>query len=77
MWVLIIVLYASLFNIGKTNSNIEKNNKKSNVLIIFIDDMRKLSDEEFYLPNIQNLAAKGISFTNAFAQVKILKLTFY
>ncbi|CAH0717429.1 unnamed protein product, partial [Brenthis ino] len=30
--------------------------------------MRKLSDEEFYLPNIQNLAAKGITFTNSFAQ---------
>lgn len=45
---------------------------KSNVLIIFVDDMRHLTEAEVYLPNIRKLAGKGIHFRNAFAQVNIL-----
>lgn len=44
---------------------------KSNVLIIFVDDMRHLTEAEVYLPNIRKLAGKGIHFRNAFAQVNI------
>lgn len=55
--------------------NIKENINKSNVLIIFIDDLRQLT-EEFYLPNIQKLAAKGITFRNSFAQVTLLLFKF-
>lgn len=42
---------------------------KTNILIIIVDDLRHLSDETINLPNIKTLAARGVNFKNAFAQV--------
>lgn len=46
------------------------NNNKYNVLFILIDDLRPLTGEDIHLPNIEKLAANGIYFKNAFAQVR-------
>lgn len=43
--------------------------KKQNVLLIYVDDLRPLSNEYVRLPNILKMAAKGVLFKNAFAQV--------
>lgn len=75
MW-LEILMYLFLYNISSAMLNIKQNKNKSNVLIIFIDDLRQLTEEEFYLPNIQKLAAKGITFRNSFAQVTLLLFKF-
>ncbi|XP_023939159.1 iduronate 2-sulfatase [Bicyclus anynana] len=53
-----------VYSITLTNNSINK----SNVLIIFVDDMRHLTEKEVYLPNIQKLARESIQFRNAFAQ---------
>ncbi|KAJ8726791.1 hypothetical protein PYW08_015188 [Mythimna loreyi] len=41
---------------------------KNNILFIFVDDLRHLSDETINLPNIKKLAGEGVNFKNAFAQ---------
>lgn len=46
---------------------------RNNLLIVFIDDMRYLTNKDMFLPNIQNLAAEGVTFENAYAQVNIFK----
>lgn len=42
---------------------------RDNVMIIIVDDLRHLGDKSIKLRNIQKLAANGVNFANAFAQV--------
>ncbi|XP_045763330.1 iduronate 2-sulfatase [Maniola jurtina] len=64
-----LIFFYLLFCAKIVNSFTQTNNIiKDNVLIIFVDDWRYLTEKEVYLPNIQKLAGKGIKFRNAFAQ---------
>lgn len=72
---LFLVIYICIISLSKIMSEDgQKNNLvKKNVLIILIDDMRQLTDNNIFLPNIQKLAGKSITFQNAFAQVSFDK----
>lgn len=50
--------------------------RKQNVLLILIDDLRHLLDEKHILPNIYRMPANGVRFENAFAQVPTRMLLF-
>lgn len=63
-------LNISLF-ILLTNFQSSSSARKYNILFIFVDDLRHLSDETINLPNIKKMAGKGANFKNAFAQVTI------
>lgn len=43
-----------------------------NIVLILVDDLRHLSDENINLRNIKKIAAEGVNFKNAFAQVGLL-----
>ncbi|XP_049865291.1 iduronate 2-sulfatase [Pectinophora gossypiella] len=60
------LFYVTILIVININGSETKLNR--NVLFIFVDDLRPLVDENINLPNIQNMAANGISFENAFAQ---------
>lgn len=74
---LFLVIYICIISLSKIMSEDgQKNNLvkiKRNVLIILIDDMRQLAGKNIFLPNIQKLAGKSITFQNAFAQVSFDK----
>lgn len=72
---LFLVIYICIISLSKIMSEYgQKNNLvKRNVLIILIDDMRQLTGKNIFLPNIQKLAGKSITFQNAFAQVSFSK----
>lgn len=49
---------------------------KPNILFIIVDDLRHLSVENVYLPNIEKLNARGVSFKHAYAQVSVALVIF-
>ncbi|XP_038213512.1 iduronate 2-sulfatase [Zerene cesonia] len=61
--IVVIVFHIYLVQIASFYKHEEKN-----VLFVFIDDLRLLTNAQVYLPNIHKLAGNGIIFQNAFAQ---------
>lgn len=72
---LLVVSVAMHFASITSESNVNKNNK--NVLMVIVDDLRPAlgcyGDVKAITPNIDKLAADGIRFTHAYAQVNQFK----
>lgn len=63
----VILICAQILFTATTNASM------NNVLLIIIDDLRHLSNENVNLPNIKEMANKGVNFKNAFSQVSQIK----
>lgn len=67
-WIIMFVIF-KLVNKLLTLEISNINKLRDNVMIIIVDDLRHLGDKSIKLRNIQKLAANGVNFANAFAQV--------